>query len=587
MMIKYGSIALAIGIVKGFAPIGITPQRTSVKVNVGGTFIQEPKGAEKKDNLGPDPRENFKNWIKDRKQPVDYRNGTSGNLLVSGNRLIDQFMEHKGGSGNNFADPELLYMLMEDQYKFDFEKIYICAYDMDDAKKRFLSRKARYTGLLDKLEFIESDFEWDEDHPETFSIPTSEQFKKHNITNWLYLQDEDHVYLTEKAFDVAKDCRSQLNNVVMTMMDYYEDEDVTVPLLDRTWNTLGGDRHNRFFQKGLTNEERYLPDDIQYTFLVCATPTNEPEGSPTWIQDDLFISNKKEREMAEEGGYHFLDDKIRESTGYKGAVIAKNWDRISQNQMFRFTVDSLDLACMSGRAFHFRDVWDPVFKRYQKSLKDTLIGMRESAFTSTECLSHIIDNDLDFIYRREAKKYRLGKGFGGKLTTKWWDDPMYTKVPIPVEVEPEFTEEELEIQVVAREVGDRRYYNAVISGKIDKDVITQDDYVKKHWDECMEEGEERYWNAVDTYDFKNNRNAKLVEKEKVWRRKAEKAVVDILQEVSPKVAEKVLSEDPNEFIKAVREERTRLLGPEVDDVTDDDDKNNDSGDEDKEDDDAK
>mmetsp|Transcript_1030 Transcript_1030/g.1292 ORF Transcript_1030/g.1292 Transcript_1030/m.1292 type:complete len:581 (-) Transcript_1030:160-1902(-) len=558
-MAKYGLIALTIGLVGAFSPIGLELRRIPLEVSAGRGFIKEPEVAENKPNLGPNPKFDFKNWLKDKKQPVDYRNGTSGNLLVSGNRLIDQFMDQKGGNGATFADPEVLYMLMEEQYHFDFEKIYICAYDVEDAKKRFLSRKARYTGLLDKLEFIKSDFEWDKDHPETFSIPTAEQLKKHGITNWLYLQDKDHVYLTEKIFNVAKECRSQLNNVVMTMMDYYEDEDVTIPLLNKTWNTLGGHRHNRFFQEDLTNEERYLPDDVQYTFLVCATPTNEPEGSPMWIHDDLLLSNQKEREISEEGRYQFLDDRVRSSTGYKGATIAKYWDRISQYQMYRFTVDALDLACMSGRAFHFRDVWDPVFKRYQKALKDTIIGMRESAFTSTECLSHIIDNNLDFVYKRESKRYRLTKGYGGKLTKNWWDDPKYKKQILPVEVVQTKSDEELEIEEVAKQVGERKYYNAVISGKIDKDAITRDDYIKKCWNDCLKEGEERYWAIRKTYDFENDWDEKMQRRQQVMNEKAEQAIKDMLQEVSPKVAEKFDLKEPSEFFDAIEEERIRNL----------------------------
>lgn len=397
------SLFLAASGVKAFTPTAYT-SRTATALSIGGSFLEEPRDLKtfsddddnEYDSRDYNPKTNFQKWIK--KWDIDHRRGTTGNLLVSGNRLIDQFMDQKGGDDSDtFADPEILYMLMEEQYNFEFDKIYICAYDMDDAKKRLISRKARYTGLLDKLEFIESDFGWDDDHPEVFSIPTAEQMKKYGITNWLYLQDNDHVFLCEKAYEVANDCRDQLNNVVMTFMDYYEDEKTTIPLLDKTWNTLGGPRHSKILNPKLEEADRYLPDDVQYTFLVCATPTNEPEGGSDWTYDDLLVSSEEDIRLAKEGGYLFLDEERLEKIGYSGASITQGWDRISQRQMYRFTVDALDLACFSGRALHFRDAWDPLFKRLQKPNKAVIKGMREGGFTSTEIMAHIFDYFVDYV----------------------------------------------------------------------------------------------------------------------------------------------------------------------------------------------
>ena len=367
-----------------------------------GAWLEEPRDKKKSsssssstsevDPRDVDPKSNFQQWIQ--KWEVDHRRYTTGNLLVSGNRLIDQFM---GEGKDSYADPEILYMLMEEQYNFKFDKIYICAYDMDDAKKRLISRKARYTGLLDKLEFIETDFPWDPEHPEVFNIPTADQIKQYGITNWILLQDYDHEWMTEKAFQVAKASDGQLKNVVMTMMDYYLDEDTTIPLINRTWDTLGGPRHRKWLTPELSDPDRYQKGDVQFTFLVCGCPTDDPEGGADWVYDDLLISSDEDLQRAKEGGYDFIDGETLKKMGYKGAFLAENWDRISQHQMFRFTADALDLACFSGRAISFKDMWDPISKRVQKPMKQVITGMRSAGFTSVEIMDHIFDKFIDLV----------------------------------------------------------------------------------------------------------------------------------------------------------------------------------------------
>ena len=392
--------------VSGFSPVASTTRTTSSTHLFTGAWLEEPRDKKKSsssstseaDPRDVDPKANFQQWIQ--KWEVDHRRFTTGNLLVSGNRLIDQFM---GEGKESYADPEILYMLMEEQYNFKFDKIYICAYDMDDAKKRLISRKARYTGLLDKLEFIETDFPWDPEHPEVFNIPTAEQVKQYGITNWILLQDYDHEWMTRKAFEVAKESNGQLKNVVMTMMDYYLDEDTTIPLINSTWDSLGGPRHRKWLEPDLSDPERYQKGDVQFTFLACGCPTDEPEGGADWVYDDLLISSDEDLRRAKEGGYDFIDGETLKKMGYKGAFLAENWDRISQHQMMRFTVDALDLACFSGRAISFKDMWDPISKRVQKPMKTVITGMRSAGFTTVEIMDHIFDKFIDLV--RACFKY--------------------------------------------------------------------------------------------------------------------------------------------------------------------------------------
>merc|ERR1712025_141278 len=99
----------------------------------------------------------------------------------------------------------------------------------------------------------------------------------------------------------------------------------------------------------------------------------------------------------------------------------------------------------------------------------------------------------------------------------------------------------------------------------------------------MEEGAERYWKVAKTYDFEKNLDEREQRMLEVYEQKAAQGMADVLQEVSPKIAEAIKSGNTTNFVKAVREERYRLLGDDIDDKVeelkdDDDDELNDNDD---------
>lgn len=553
-----------------FAPTAFAP-RTSIALNTG-AWLEEPKDSQKKsstteiDPRDVNPKDNFQQWIQ--KWEVDHRRFTTGNLLVSGNRLIDQFM---GDGKTSYADPELLYMLMEEQYNFKFDKIYICTYDMDDAKKRLLSRKARYTGLLDKLEFIETDFQWDAEHPEVFNIPTAGQMKEYGITNWIMLQDYDHVWMTQKAFEVAKECDGQLKNVVMTMMDYYHDEDVTIPLINSTWDTLGGPRHRKWLEPELSDPERYQKGDVQFTFLVCGCPTDDPEGGADWVYDDLLISSEEDLRRAKEGGYDFIDGDTLKKMGYKGAFLAENWDRISQHQMMRFTVDALDLACFSGRAISFKDMWDPISKRVQKPMKSVITGMRSAGFTTVESMDHVFDKFIDLQYKWDVRRWKKkGGGRNAKMRKNWWENPAFKKTAQEREAEKmgeraikkeaevqafaPMSKREKEIETIATEWAKREFYRVSTEGTVGDDM-TEEKYIESVWEQAVKEGDAK-WRKVQGYSDEDPStwDDKMKQKQAVLAKQAESEIAGMMRGFDKKMDE-TIDATLDEYEKLVEQEK--------------------------------
>lgn len=554
--------------------------------------MEEPRDKPKGSNTDVDPRDvnpkkNFQQWIQ--KWDVDHRRYTTGNLLVSGNRLIDQFM---GEGKDSYADPELLYMLMEDQYNFKFDKIYICSYDMDDAKKRLISRKARYTGLLDKLEFIETDFPWDPEHPEVFNIPTAAQIKECGITNWIMVQDYDHIWMTKKAYEVAEEAKGTLKNVVMTMMDYYYDEDTTIPMINSTWDTLGGPRHRKWLEPELSDPDRYLTEDVQFTYLVCGCPTDAPEGGSDWVYDDLLISSEEDLRRAAEGGYDFIDGETLKKMGYKGAFLAENWDRISQHQMFRFTADALDLACFSGRALSFKDMWDPISKRVQKPTKDVITGMREAGFTSVEIMDHIFDKFIDLQYKWDVRRWKKkGNTRTGKMGKNWWESPAFKKttqereaasgkVVVKKEEQKAFapmTKAQKEVEKIAMEWAKREFYTKSTEGVITADV-TEEQFIESIWETAIKEGTTK-WRKLEGYSDEDPSkwDDKMKQKQAVLAKKAESEIASMMRGFDKKMDE-TIDATLDEYEKVVEQEKAWR---EEQNEEDEDDKKEDDDDEDK------
>jgi len=107
------------------------------------------------------PEENIQSYITE-PEPVAAKADLTGNVLVSG------YVQTK-----ERTDQQVFDFLNSEESAFKFDKIIALVPDMKFAKKRLLSRSARYTGLLDKLDFMES----------STSLPSIEQLD--GVKHWV------------------------------------------------------------------------------------------------------------------------------------------------------------------------------------------------------------------------------------------------------------------------------------------------------------------------------------------------------------------------------------------------------------------
>jgi len=127
------------------------------------------------------PEENLQGYLPT-PEPIPAKSKLDGSVMVSG------YVRSK-----ERTDQLVFDFLNAEESAFSFKKIIALVPDVKFAKKRLLSRSARYTGLLDKLDFLECE------------LPTVEQLK--GVQNWLVHLDaesEDLSTLNEIAEIASK-----------------------------------------------------------------------------------------------------------------------------------------------------------------------------------------------------------------------------------------------------------------------------------------------------------------------------------------------------------------------------------------------
>lgn len=177
----------------------LTVFSTSRAFNSGLSFVPHKAGSSLFSSYGiegprrekteePNPEEDIQSYIK-APEPLKGRSTLSGKVLVSG-----------WVNSRERSDQKVFDLLNDEDSPFEWEKIIAFVDDEKFAKKRLFSRTARYTGLSDKLEFLQSEKER--------GLPTVEQLK--GVGTWVANVGSD----LEAIKSIGDLCgKSEINNV--------------------------------------------------------------------------------------------------------------------------------------------------------------------------------------------------------------------------------------------------------------------------------------------------------------------------------------------------------------------------------------
>ena len=175
-----------------------SPSKTVLYISSWGTKGSPARRADSAENQNPEER--IQAYLK-APDAVEARTNVDGTVLVSG--LV---------KSQERTDQFIFDLLNHEESAFEFDKIVAFVDDVKFAKKRLLSRSARYTGLLDKLDFSEA--------TSAGSLPTTEQLD--GVKSWLaFLEGDDLVSSIKQVAKLAKDA-STVENISILVTNAVE-----------------------------------------------------------------------------------------------------------------------------------------------------------------------------------------------------------------------------------------------------------------------------------------------------------------------------------------------------------------------------
>lgn len=267
------------------------------------------------------PAEKVAAYLKE-PEAVEARNNVDGRVLVSGLLLPDDLTKD---------DQFLFDLLNHEDSAFEFEKIVAYSPDAKRAKKRLLSRSARYTGLLDKLEFVEG------------STPLPSAGDLTGSKTWLaYLQGDD---LLEQVKEVAKiaEQATSVENVALLLTGANELEvAASAAALD-----------------ALKAAQTARADDapLSYTLVAVGKLQDHPEGQAAYQFEEFGSEQGK----------------------LPGKAI------FSRQESYRMVTELLQLECGVNKALCFAEVYNENATEY-KLVK----GLREAGYARPQEVDHMV-----------------------------------------------------------------------------------------------------------------------------------------------------------------------------------------------------
>ena len=397
-------------------------------------------------------------------EAVEARSTIDGALVVTG--LV--------GERN---DQFLLDLLNHQESAFEFETIRLLVPDAGKAKKQLLSRSARYTGLLDKLECVSSSSSSDSDTD--LVLPTAEQLE--GVSTWLAVVDH-------KVTDGPTAC-------------------ATIAALAKATD-------------GLSNVAILVTNAVQLETAACQTAVDALNDSSSSSDDDglsYTVVAVGPTHDGPEGGECYQYEPLTEAPALSDTAV------FGREEAYRIISELLQLECGVNKALAFAEVYN-VNATETKLIK----GLREAGYDRMQEIDHMLREGPEvrtvhhtmwtgqhslrtyicFLsasmhpqgYEKAIDEWRnrnpdWDKGY---TTDIWWEAPEYKESRARSEARAarlaELDKEELqsEVEVLAKDWARREYFKQTMSGAVDSATVSEEEYVETVWDRALKEGEWAY-----------------------------------------------------------------------------------------------
>jgi len=435
-----------------------------------------------------DPAENMASYLKE-PEPVPLRSNLDGTVLVSG------WVDSKERSDQTVFD---LLNKQKDvgDVSFEFQKIVAFVNDAKFAKKRLISRSARYTGLLNKLEFVQAETEG--------ALPTAEQLD--GVKSWVANASDGGLQRLQEITERAGEAPATLENLSILLTNGQDSTDV-----DKINETLD------ILKKTCTEK------DITYTVVVVGAIREDANDAPYRIKDyGNYTIQVEPTDIYNITAY--LNS--RNSTNITAAadgitppeedltIVLPSEATFGRDESLRLLTECLGIAAGENRAFQFQEI-DDVNATETKLIQ----GLRESGYSRTQEINHMITIGVKG-YEKACKDF--GIRMPRRRGSAEWDNFMEKERKKAKEdskdrdkrmVEEYANKKNKEVEKHAREWAKREYYRKTMSGDM---AFSEDEYIASIWERAMFEGDMtwRMQNGRPTDERKELAEFKMKQQEK-------------------------------------------------------------------------
>lgn len=355
-------------------------------------------------------------------EAVDARINLEGTVLISG--LV---------KSQERTDQTIFDLINSEVSAYEYDKIVAFVDDVKFSKKRLLSRSARYTGLLDKLDFIEAS--------EAGALPTPAQLE--GVAGWVAYVEGDNLTDQVKAVaDIAKQAPS-VQNVALLLVG-------------------ANDLDQSACQEAVESLKNMGRDDLDYTLVAVGELTEAPEGAVP---------------------YRYME--------FDGDKPIPKDAKFSRAESLRMVTELLQLTCGKSKCLSFVEVSDP------KDAAHILIkGLRAAGYPRPLEVDHMIRKGVED-YEKAIQDFKEGNPDAQGTSDNWWEDEEFLKnVKSRSSLKEKKSEEESkdartqEIEDIAKEWAKREYFRQTMEGTV-KDM-TEEEFTKSVWDRALFEGDLKY-----------------------------------------------------------------------------------------------
>lgn len=417
MKIQAIAATIAVSVTAATAFVINPSNRLSTKLHISSWGKNGPPSRWKdKEAAEQDPERKIQSYLKP-PEPIAGRSNLDGTVLVSG------WVNNK-----ERTDETIFNFLNEEESAFQFEKIIAFVDDEKFAKKRLISRTARYTGLLNKLAFVQAESEG--------SLPTGEQLKESNVKSWVVNAGDD-LATVAKVADLVKESGC-VENVSILITDAQKIEDANAAM--ESVKTLEA-------------------VDCKFTIVAVGAIAETPEGqSPYGIAE-----------------FGTTEGMLNATATY------------SRDESLRVLAETLGLASGENKAMVFTEIKD-VNATEWKLVK----GLREGGYTRPQEIDHmIVKGPAAYAKAIEDYKVRVPSAtpqdeWLAMKQQELDESAADRKNRIKEEYEQKKTDE---IESIAREWAKREYFRKATSGDM---PYSEEEYIKSVWERALFEGDLKY-----------------------------------------------------------------------------------------------